>query len=71
VQKTGIFLDNFQSEVQRMLSIIDPFNKQYITFSETTTLFSTEFIVIEEQGQSRKLSLLEKISLDENILNNI
>jgi len=72
LQSINIFKEDFNDQVTRLLNIIDPYNKQYITFSETISLFSTEFI-LEDDGQDnkRKLSILERISLDDSIVNAI
>ena len=70
LQSINIYKDDFNEQATRLLNIIDPYNKQYITFSETISLFSTEFIIEEDgQGNKRKLSILERISLDDSILN--
>ena len=66
----NIYKDDFNEQATRLLNIIEPYNKKYITFSETISLFSTEFIIEEDgQGNKRKLSILERISLDDSILN--
>ena len=70
LQSINIYKDDFNEQATRLLNIIDPYNKQYITFSETISLFSMEFIIEEDgQGNKRKLSILERISLDDSILN--
>ncbi|EEH11761.1 EF hand protein, putative (macronuclear) [Tetrahymena thermophila SB210] len=46
------------TEIQRYLSILDPFNKQQITFSQCVTLFSSEVI---ETNDGQRLSILQKI----------
>ena len=70
LQSINVYKDDFNEQATRLLNIIDPYNKQYITFSETISLFSTEFIIEEDgQGNKRKLSILERISLDDSILN--
>ena len=72
LQSINIYKDDFNEQAQRLLNIIDPYNKQYITFSETVSLFSMEFILEDDgQGNKRKLSILERISLDDSILNAI
>lgn len=70
LQTINIYKEDFNEQAQRLLNIIDPYNKQYITFSETVSLFSMEFILEDDgQGNKRKLSILERISLDDSILN--
>jgi len=70
LQSINIYKDDFNEQATRLLNIIDPYNKQYITFSETISLFSMEFIMEDDdQGNKRKLSILERISLDDSILN--
>ena len=70
LQSINVYKDDFNEQATRLLNIIDPYNKQYITFSETISLFSMEFIIEEDgQGNKRKLSILERISLDDSILN--
>jgi hypothetical protein len=70
LQSINIYKEDFNEQAQRLLNIIDPYNKQYITFSETISLFSMEFILEDDgQGNKRKLSILERISLDDSILN--
>ena len=72
LQSINIYKDDFNQQATRLLNIIDPYNKQYITFSETISLFSMEFITEDDgQGNKRKLSILERISLDDSILNAI
>jgi hypothetical protein len=70
LQSINIYKYDFNEQATRLLNIIDPYNKQYITFSETISLFSMEFIMEDDdQGNKRKLSILERISLDDSILN--
>ena len=70
LQSINVYKDDFNEQATRLLNIIDPYNKQYLTFSETISLFSMEFIIEEDgQGNKRKLSILERISLDDSILN--
>ena len=70
LQSINIYKEDFNDQATRLLNIIDPYNKQYITFSETISLFSMEFIIEDDgQGNNRKLSILERISLDDSILN--
>ena len=72
LQSINIYKEDFNEQATRLLNIIDPYNKQYITFSETISLFSMEFIEEDDgQGNRRKLSILERISLDDSILNAI
>jgi hypothetical protein len=72
LQAINIYKEDFNEQANRLLNIVDPYNKQYITFSETVSLFSMEFILEDDgQGNKRKLSILEKISLDDSILNAI
>jgi len=67
LQALNIYKDDFNEQGNRLLNIIDPYNKQFLTFSETVSLFSMEFI----QDGDRKLSILEAISLDDNVINNL
>jgi hypothetical protein len=72
LQTINIYKEDFNEQASRLLNIIDPYNKQYITFSEIISLFSMEFILEDDgQGNKRKLSILERVSLDDSILNAI
>lgn len=72
LQTINIYKEDFNEQASRLLNLIDPYNKQYITFSEIISLFSMEFILEDDgQGNKRKLSILEKVSLDDSILNAI
>ena len=65
----SLFKEDFNEQVSRLLYTIDPFNKKQITFSEIITLFNNEYILEnDEHGIVKKISFLEKISLDERLL---
>ncbi|EGR31721.1 hypothetical protein IMG5_103650 [Ichthyophthirius multifiliis] len=56
--KMGIEKD--ETEIQKMLSQVDAYNKQQITFSQCVTLFSSELIVCDGGNQ---MSILQKIQV--------
>jgi len=65
VELTGHYRLRIDENSIRLLNIVDPYNNKQITFSECVSLFSME-IVSEEEDE--KLSLLDKICFDENII---
>ncbi len=59
----------FDENANRLLNQSDPFNNKQITFSECVTLFSNEILMdSDEQGNKVKLSLLDKVNLNDEIL---
>ncbi len=65
----GIFKEDFNEQVGRLLFTLDPFNKKQITFSGIVTLLNNEFFLEnDDQGNTKKTSILEKVSLDEGLL---
>lgn len=59
----------FVENANRLLNQSDPFNNKQITFSECVTLFSNEILMdSDEQGNKVKLSLLDKVNLNDEIL---
>jgi Ca2+-binding EF-hand superfamily protein len=70
IHTLNIYKDDLNEQIKRILTVIDPFNKKIITFSECVSLFSMEFIYDDDgNGGKRKLSVLERVSLDEALLN--
>lgn len=56
---------------ERLLSKADPYNNKQLTFSEIVYLFAEEiFVDQDENGNEIHTTLLDKISTDENILQN-
>ena len=69
IHTLNIYKDDFNEQIKRILLIIDPYNKKLITFSEVVSLFSMEFVIDDDgTGNKRKLSILERVSLDEALL---
>lgn len=67
----GVYEDKVDENVERLLQALDPFNNKTITFSECVTVFSMEVISsVDNQGNEIKISLLDKIASDENIIGN-
>jgi len=70
VNMIGVYREDFNEQVSRLLHIIDPFNKQQIIFSDCVSLFAAEIIEEDDgQGNIRRMSLLERISIDDSLLN--
>ena len=74
LSKLNCFNTNFPEEVKRLLNIIDPFNNKQFTFSESISLFSLVSLIFniqeciideDENGDQRKLSVLDKVCLEE------
>lgn len=64
----GIYGDMIEENALRLLTIIDPYNNKQVTFSDCVSLFSMEMLV-DNEGNYSKMSLLDKICLDENMVN--
>jgi hypothetical protein len=65
----GLFKEDFNEQVGRLLFSVDPFNKKQITFSGIVSLLNNEFFFEnDDQVNTKKISLLEKVSLDEGLL---
>lgn len=57
---------NVEQTIDKLLNKIDPFNNKQMTFSQCVVLFSQDFIEdTDDQGNSTKLNVLDKISLNE------
>jgi Ca2+-binding EF-hand superfamily protein len=68
IHTLNIYKEDFDEQTRRLLTIIDPYNKKQITFSDCVSLFSMEYV--SETGDSgKKLTVLERISLDDVLLN--
>lgn len=66
----NVYKEDFNDHAYRLLNIIDPYNKKQITFSDTVTLLNNESIIDDDgQGNTKQVNLLEKISIDDNLLN--
>ena len=67
-----IYKEDFQEQSSRLLNKIDPYNKQFITFSDTISLFSSEFTVEQdEKGNNKNISILNRVSADNEILQSL
>ena len=64
VQSLNIYTENFEGNVGRLLSIIDPYSNKQITFSECVSLFSMETIIDKKNGE---MTMLDKICIGEII----
>ena len=64
VQSLNVYSENFEGNVGRLLSIIDPYSNKQITFSECVSLFSTELIEDKKNGE---ISMLDKICIGDII----
>ena len=64
VQSLNIYTENFEGNVGRLLSIIDPYSNKRITFSECVSLFSMETIIDKKNGE---MTMLDKICIGEII----
>ena len=66
----NIFPDKyFEENAERLLNKVDPFNNKQITFSQSVALFSNEICTENDsQGNKIKFNILDKISLNEDIL---
>lgn len=69
ISSLNLYKEEFEAEVSRMLGVIDPFNKQQITFSDLVTLLDSEQIIVDDgEGNERSMSILERISMDEALI---
>ena len=68
VNSFGLYNENFEEHIGRLLSMIDPYRNNQITFSECVSLFSMEIIEDKKNGD---LSLLDKICIGDIIEENI
>ena len=69
IHTLDLYKDDFEEQIKRILTIVDPFLKKQITFSEVVTLFSVENVYEDDgSGNKRKLSILERISLDDALV---
>jgi Ca2+-binding EF-hand superfamily protein len=69
IHTLDIYKDDFNEQIKRILTIVDPFLKKQISFSEVVSLFSVEYVYEDdESGNKRKLSILERISLDDALV---
>ena len=57
---------NIQINIFKFLSIVDPFNNKKITFSDCVLLFSMDDLEENENENSEKTNLLDKICLNNN-----
>ena len=65
----NLYKEDFNDQASRLLYLIDPFNKQQITFSDTVSLFNNEPIIEDDgQGNNKRVTFLEKISIDDTLL---
>ena len=65
----GFYGENSDNETDRLLNIADPFNNKQLTYSECVGLFSIEIIEDkDERGNELNTSLLDKLSVDDNIV---
>lgn len=61
--------DDFENQTGRLLFSIDPYNNKQVTFNECIILFIDEIIIDEDsKGNDIHISLMDKISTDDNIL---
>eukprot|EP00361_Fabrea_salina_P007195 CAMPEP_0202436234 /NCGR_PEP_ID=MMETSP1345-20130828/23719_1 /ASSEMBLY_ACC=CAM_ASM_000843 /TAXON_ID=342563 /ORGANISM="Fabrea Fabrea salina" /LENGTH=648 /DNA_ID=CAMNT_0049049547 /DNA_START=411 /DNA_END=2357 /DNA_ORIENTATION=+ len=67
VQKMDLGLE--ESDLMRLLQIIDPYDNQQITFSECVALFSTETVVVETSEGNAQVSFLQKLSIGDKLEN--
>jgi Ca2+-binding EF-hand superfamily protein len=72
--KLLLLMDTYPQEYiddvsKSLLNEIDPFNNKQITFSQCVNLFSNQFSIDGEQNKV-KINILDKISINENILKN-
>jgi len=62
--------EEFNENITRILEIVDPFNKQQVTFSQCIELYSLEtFIIEDENGNKKEISFLDKIAYDDTTMN--
>jgi Ca2+-binding EF-hand superfamily protein len=55
-------IDISESDISRLLQIVDPYNNESITFSECVTLFSSEVVPLDENSD-KLVAVLQKLSL--------
>jgi hypothetical protein len=61
--------NELQENANELLNKIDPFNNKQITFSDCISLFSEEYVYLEDdQGNRIKINVLDKLSNDDSIL---
>ncbi len=67
----GYYGEDSENQALRLLNISDPYNNKQLTFSDCVSLFGSEIIIDQdEKGSEIQTSLLDKISVDSNIILN-
>ena len=67
----GYYGEDSENQALRLLNISDPYNNKQLTFSECVNLFGSEIIIDQdEKGSEIQTSLLDKISVDSNVILN-